>query len=192
MSGTKIARHQVQHGLLHADVYGIRLSHVSTETAAAPRWLEMTLYREWDVKRDGNDHPVMDDDGTAAVPVSPLGYVLHLVGRSVVYHDTGSDCNTGVTTAAVDLPGDAEPCATCGPPPLEELGDLALVDLEEDRHTTHRLDTADGVLMQLARQKPGQPFTGRLSAPAQRLIQNAARLDDALRETVRISGPLVL
>jgi hypothetical protein len=129
VTGENEAQPRVIHIQDAAQVYeitGVRVDHVSTEVPQKPQWLEISLYR--------------CHDGTGR-------YVLHFVGRSVLYHTSGSQCNTGVPTAVSDriFPRDAEPCRRCKPVRITQLNQDELSDtvfeLEMDRH---KVETADG------------------------------------------------
>lgn len=157
--------------------YGVPLAEVSTETPRRPRWIEMELYRDWTAR---------DPDGRPAQPVRPAeaaaGYVLHVTGRSVVYHEHESgSCRTGIPVPGRRLPADAEPCEVCRPPAPGELDDADLVDTEEDRHATHLCPDTETVLVRLRDPRsPARSGPEWLSAPAQRLLQLAAARDDGI------------
>lgn len=151
------------------EFHGILLSEVSTETDR-PRWLEIELYKI----TDGTDR-----------------YVLHLNGRSVLYHSNESDCNTGLPTLASQLPGDAEPCFKCCPPRLNRLDVDSVVDLESDRHTVHVCADAQEVVDQL--KLPYRKInyynragfeSRRLSSPAQLLLEKASPNDESIRMAI--------
>jgi hypothetical protein len=163
--------------------YGVPLAEVSTETPRRPRWIEMELYRDWTAR---------DDEGRPLQPVGPAeaaqGYVLHVTGRSVVYHvhESGS-CKTGIPVPARRLPGDAEPCEVCRPPALAALADGDLVDTEEDRHAAHLCPDTDTVLTRLRDPRsPARTGPEWLSAPAQRLLQLAAAADEGIADATEV------
>lgn len=128
--------------------YGFRgrlLAHVTTETDASPRWTEIELYEL--------------TDGTGR-------YVVHIVGRSVLYHHHDSPCNAGVPTKMLDLVEDAEPCPRCQPPRYRDCDqDDLVVDAESDRHTITVCAGVTEVLDALR-----LPNRRGYSAPAQRLL----------------------
>ncbi len=134
---------------------GRMLADISTETQHDPRWLEMELYKL--------------SDGTER-------YVLHLVGRSVVYHERHSPCNRGVKHSPSDQewPADAEACQYCKPMDWRDPSAPAEYDLEMDRHTAYVCSTADDVVNYLRESSRHQRASGNLSAPAQRLLDAAA------------------
>ena len=176
------------------EITGVVVDSISTEVPQKPQWLEITLYR--------------CHDGTGR-------YVLQFVGRSVLYHTAGSQCNTGVPTLAGDdvFPKDAEPCRRCKPPRItssswESLKDK-LFDLEMDRHkvevadgraddellaaaagmTTEdqRWDASARVVLQLLHDSWQQrpSSTATLTTPAQRLVDKAASHDPHIAAAVR-------
>lgn len=169
---------------------GILLSEVSTETREGPRWLEMDLYRITDGVNTGS-------------------YVLHLVGRSVVYHAHRSTCNRGIprTPRDEDWAADAEPCRVCKPPywavtddatgnPMRDSVTRELVpntdfvttefDLEMDRHTAFLCATAEAVVAQLEESSRHQRSPSKLSAPAQRLLDAAALIDPDIAKAITV------
>lgn len=142
---------------------GVKLSWVSTESERTPRWTEMALYKM--------------TDGTER-------YVLHVIGRSVIYHEVGSACNSGVSTNSTNVPGDAEPCFKCNPAnrggiPIEDV-----VAMEEDRYTVHVCATPERVVAQLRNPRMGGRTAGVISGPGQRLLNEAALKDDGIRNMI--------
>ena len=157
----------VKDGLAPVTFNGYLLAEVTNERPTGPRWLDLYLYRE------------VDDDGT------PGAYIVHSVGVSLVYH-RGADTNTcrakgvPVTAGAEEVPEDAEPCRDCRPAPLSRLGPEDVIRMESNRHTAHRCITP-GEVIEALRDGPGRA-PGRLSGPAQRLLQVAASRDPEIRE----------
>jgi hypothetical protein len=132
---------------------GQLVADVTTELPDAPRWTEMDLYHL--------------TDGTGR-------YVLHVVGRSVVYHRHDSECNSGTKTPLIDVPDDAEPCPNCHP----SEGHI-YVDVEDDRHSAHVCADAQAVLVAL--RSTGSRATSRpFSTPALRLLATARQRDPAI------------
>lgn len=147
---------------------GVMLSDVSTETDRNPRWTEMELYKV--------------EDGR---------YVLSIVGRSVVFHEHDSQCNSGVPTQvsnlSQDLLDDLEPCQRCTPPDPEDLAGTPTIDLEADRHTVHVCADANAVVEKLRNPKTASSSgTGLISGPGQRLLAIAASLDDGIKDAVTV------
>lgn len=137
---------------------GTMLSDVSTETDSNPRWTEMELY--------------LTVDGR---------YVLTIIGRSVVYHDSAGRCNSGVPTPVgeidPELRDELEPCPRCNPPGPDDLAGTVTIDLEEDRHVVHVCATAADVVRKLRNPKSS---SSSISGPGQRLLAIAARCDDGI------------
>lgn len=161
---------------------------LAATTSSGPmndRWTELALYRH----RDGR-------------------YVLHVVGCSDVYHAHGGACNNGVPTRAGDLAaeeraagGDPDDnyglvaCRVCRPTHVDEAaGDGDLLDVEKDRYAVYALA---GVAELMARLRdlrgtgaPRRPAPGAAVAPlpgvAHRLLTEAARYDDGLRDATRV------
>lgn len=174
-----MAEHVVRDGLARIKFIGDQLAAVSTETTVQPRWIELELYR---------------------VDQAPPGYegryYIHTIGRSVVFHVRDSTCNTGIPIPLGQLPDDAEPCPRCQPDvrlirvpgttdTFEWVGPADRVDLESDRHTTHPCKTASDVVTQL--EGKSGPAKGKLSAPAQRLLEIAALADEDIADAIIIN-----
>ena len=138
---------------------GYRIAEVSTDNQINPRWTEMELYRTADGR-----------------------YVLCIIGRSVVYHQHGGSCNSGVPTPIAklerDLLEELEPCMRCAPAEPEDLPSVNTIDMEEDRHAAHVCDVAADVIAKLRDPKSA---SGSISGPGQRLLATAARVDDGIR-----------
>lgn len=142
---------------------GELLASVTTETADTPRWTEIELFRF--------------TDGTGR-------YLVHIVGRSVLYHVRGSTCNAGVPTPMWELPEDAEPCPRCHPAPLRADNGLP-IDAENDRHTVTVCADVAEVLQAL--RLPGRRG---YSAPAQRLLDHVKQLDPVFGAATRAAERL--
>jgi hypothetical protein len=100
---------------------GYLLHRVSTEVRHKPQWLEIELWK------------VTDGSGR---------YVLHFVGKSVLVHEEGSDCNAGIPTPTEMLASDAEPCWKCRPD-IEHAKPGTVFEAETDRH---KAEVCDGRL----------------------------------------------
>ena len=181
---------QVQDADRVREFAGFLMHRVSTEVAHKPQWLEIELYKF--------------TDGTCR-------YLLHFTGKSVLYHASGSSCNTGVPTPASRLPDDSEPCRKCRPGNFRTAPEDKVYEAETDRHKVEICDgrprdeqglllTGDDdeplpitdeaaayqasasemlrVLRESWHRKP--EAAGTLSAPAQRLVDTVARLDEAI------------
>lgn len=135
---------------------GELVADVTTEVPHQSRWTEMELYRL--------------TDGTGR-------YVVHIVGRSVLYHVHDGECNSGSATDAAELPDDAEPCSTCKP--NRDLVDGEILDFEVDRHSAYVCGSAAEALGQL-RSTGARAAVRPFSAPALRLINSARQKDDAI------------
>jgi len=151
--------HRVQDVDRVLEFEGTMITNITTEVPDSPRWLELELYR----LTDGTDR-----------------YVLHVVGRSVVFHLHDGPCNTGVETPFDQLPEDSEPCFKCKP--IRAVEEIDTVDLESDRHTVHVCDTAADVVSKLRLPRGGA--SGSFSAPSRRLLDHAAMSDDGIRAAI--------
>ncbi len=151
------------------EFHGTELAYVSTETAASPRWTEMSLFH----LTDGTDR-----------------YVLQTVGRSVIYHGHDSACNSGTATRALDLPEDAEPCPRCRPrvfdPDLEAVTDGDTVDLESDRYGVHVCAAAGDVITRLRISRVNAGALDSFSAPAMRLLDHARQVDAGIAAALQV------
>jgi hypothetical protein len=132
------------------EFHGRLVADVTTETDESPRWTEMELYRF--------------TDGTGR-------YLVHIAGRSVVYHEHDSMCNAGSPTTRDQLLEDAEPCPRCRPD-VRGQDDTYVIDAESDRHSVTVCEAATDVLQAL--RLPGRRG---YSAPAQRLLERAKLAD---------------
>lgn len=130
---------------------GWLLAFATTESPDFPRWTTMDLYET----TDGD-------------------FVVYTVGHSVVYHDPGGSCNSGVLTEVADLPEDAEPCPKCRPPRDPQNS----VNLEAPLRQLHECDTPAAVRKAVCRyDRNTQTYIA--SRPAQRLLSDAAAKNPA-------------
>jgi hypothetical protein len=140
---------------------GKLLSEVSTDNNSSPRWTEMELYLITEGPNAGK-------------------YVLSVMGRSVVYHQHGGTCNSGVPTGVKDIDEEFEPCHRCNPPAPNMLAATVTVDLEEDRPKIDMVSTPQELLRKLH-----NPKANAISGPGQRLLAIAAMHED---ESVKDEG----
>lgn len=161
-----ISTHRVLDKYEWVEFQGELLASTSTETPEATRWIELEIYR-----------------------TTTGRYVIHRVGRSVLYHVHGGTCNTGVTKPASQLDRElAQPCPRCSPATVAKLGHYpaTLVDVELDKD---RVDTCDAAgvyaTLQLKRRDPttGEEYSF-LSQPARRALEEAMEHDLELRDQV--------
>lgn len=142
---------------------GNMISGATTERANDPRWTEINIY-----KTTGGS------------------YVIHRIGRSVVYHVRGSECNYGIATNVTKLPEDAEPCATCQPGFPDELDAEDIVDFEIDIHSAE-VCTAVELPHRLTHRKINRD-TGKeerfMSSVSRRALQGALDADPDLTNAV--------
>lgn len=153
-------------GLKRKQVTGTRLAVSSTERRGKVRWTELELYRG--IERDAESE----------------AYFLHTIGQSVIYHWPDGTCNNGgVPVPWNELPPDGQPCRECSPPALPpedpanpdaDRGPGPTLYLESTRPHLYRCETAERVLTQLLM------HDGRLSAPAETLVERAALVDDGM------------
>lgn len=105
-------------------------------------------------------------------------YVVHKIGRSVVYHLPGQSCSSGIVK---DLrPSQVEdlgllPCPRCRP-----AGYLVQVCVETDRHTVHVTGSGRGVVESAHTQDDDK--TIYLTWPARQALTEASEKDDAIRD----------
>lgn len=134
---------------------GALIGEASTETPQAVRWTEIELY-----KTEGGH------------------YVIHRIGRSVLYHRHDSACNTGVARRVDELDPefDYQPCLRCCPRELDQLNDGDLVDEELDKHSVDVCE-AEEVYDRLLLKRDGTSF---MSNPARRAMEMAIKIDPEL------------
>jgi len=149
------------------EFYGTRIADVTTESARSQRWTDMNLYH----LTDGTDR-----------------YVLQTVGRSVVYHEHDSACNSGTATRVFDLPEDAEPCTRCRPPVYVDCDDdETVVDLESNRYSVYVCATATDVISRLRISRVTATATlDSFSAPAMRLLDHARQVDAGVAAALQV------
>jgi hypothetical protein len=156
------------------------------------RWVEMELY----TVEPGQSYSLPDDpDQEDLLKLPDGGYLCHVIGQSVVYHQYGVGCGGGgVPTTAKDTEIDVLPCPDCRPVRLwtpARDGQAWLrpgvdpemqVELETARHSVQRA-TSEG---QIVRSIVGS----RLSTPAQKLLY-AARKNDPRIDAYLAGRPIV-
>jgi hypothetical protein len=134
---------------------GVLLSTASSQRPDALRWTEISIYRTQAGK-----------------------YVIHKVGRTVVYHRTGQPCTSGSTEIKGDMRNALRPCPKCSPV-LNGAVSTSPLTFEEDRHTVHVTETGDGVVESAHTQDADG--TAYLTRPAKQALLSAAARDGAIR-----------
>lgn len=134
-----------------------------------PRWTNMTLY-------------------TVAEP-SPWRYVLHVVGRSAIYHAADSNCRRGVNIsvgalAATDRYEEVVACRDCNPTELDDLAEDATVDVEEDRPSVRRCADVADLIAAL------QDGDGNIRGLGTSLLRDAAAKDPDIQAYMGATRPL--
>jgi hypothetical protein len=150
--------------------WGELLAEEDTRIARRPRWTEMALYRQWDVREDDSE------------PDAPRGYVLHIIGCSVLYHVHRGGCRRGQDIAGSEIGTEGEPCPDCRPPRPPDAN--TVYDMEEDLFTVYACPAADDVLERLRDRRVPETEVGHLSVPARRLMQKAAEKDDGIAQAI--------
>lgn len=143
---------------------GALLAQSSSDDGRAQRWLDLNLYHT-------------DTDR----------YVLHRVGRSVVYHAAGSTCTRQAQPQKVgDLDQERRdelmPCVRCAPPNIysEDIDGDVQVLVEQDRSSVTVCERAPGLVESLyGVDDKGTRFLSRV---AQRLLEEASKADAGIRE----------
>lgn len=138
---------------------GVQLADVSTETPSSVRWTEISIYR-----------------------TEAGRYIIHRVGRSVLYHAVDATCNTGVPATVGELVGDdvyddLQPCTRCHPGDLDDLNLKTVVLRELDKHSVDVCDAGQVYDRLLLHRAGGETF---MSNPAQRAYDTALAADPAL------------
>lgn len=189
--------HEVRHGLRAVTFDGNKIGESSTEKILQPtdnwdqmsprakqlflRWSEFTLY----TVPPGQEGDLLPTDG---------GYLYHVVGQSLCYHVHQGGCNSGVKKRAGDTSIYVLPCYVCRPPLLwswlnEDDDDDTralvdpdmLVDMESPTHSVYTSSTAAGIAKIIER--------GRLSLPAQRLLEDAIQNDPGIAAVYASAPP---
>jgi len=164
---------------------GTLMARAHTRRGGQPRWTELVLYRT-----EGDQ------------------YVISKIGRSIVYHQPDSACNTGVRTTVLALCERVEelaklidpnfndealypePCEKCRPPRIYDtdspLDDNDVVDAELDRPQAEVCAPADvPERLRLRRNDGPGPSTSFMSSVATRVLATAAANDPLLRQAIR-------
>lgn len=121
-----------------------------------PRWTDMALY--------------------AVTEPSPWKYVLHVIGRSAVYHSIDGTCQRGAPTTVADFATsdryqEVVACRYCAPAELDDLDDTASIRVEEDRPSVRRCADVDDLINAL------QDNDGNIRGLGTSLLRDAAALD---------------
>ena len=189
-----MSRHLVMDGLRPVDFTGELIAERSTQSAGRARWTELTLYRMADEDQQARSSP---EDGEYPDEYPRGSYMLTSLGASVVYHkaergcERSSRCEPGV---AADLDPRAVPCEDCWPPygrwPGDEDDPLDLMPGDPCRPERNRPKAVvctgavdvEGTLRDWSGSRKIR--ASRLSGPAQDLLEEAARADEAIRQLI--------
>lgn len=165
-----MTQHRVMNHLEVIEFDGERVATASTERQDDPRWTEIEIFRT--------------DGGR---------YVVHRVGRSVVYHVADGPCNFGIGTRGADLPPDAEPCRpsnkrqgrSCRPPAQDDpaFDPDATYEMELDLHSAD-VCAPEEVPRKLSQWRGGNET---MSSVSRRALQEAVDRDPELRAALTAS-----
>ena len=122
-------------------------------------------------------------------------YVVYIVARSVVYHRSDGPCIHGVATTVGALTGEdrynnMRPCSVegcfSGEPNdhLDDLADDVVVRVEKDIYTQHKCANGWEVVNNV------QESDGNVRPLSQRLLDEAAALDEGIAQAVAVEKPL--
>lgn len=162
--GARVATVRIEDRHSVTEFEGTLTAEVSTRVRdgkSSSRWVEIRLYR-------------MDD-----------GWLLHRIGKSLVYHSEDSECKTatrrpsGDVATRADLPRNAVSCDRCRPPWPEDLEDGEKIRYEFARHTIDRCDDPAQVVRRLTsmRQRRSGMRSTMVSEPVAELLAQAAGND---------------
>lgn len=140
---------------------GERLATVDADDGERIRWIELSLYKTQAGK-----------------------YIVHQVGKTVVYHRLNSDCKPKAfsTQRLWDLPEDSAPCPVCTPPDisLDRDADNVETRLEADLSRVLVHPDVPTLILALENTKPqGRRYHSRV---ARDLLVEAAKKDQVIRE----------
>jgi len=188
-----LPKYMVMDGLRPVDFTGMLLAAKTTRSSGRPRWTELALYRMADDDQQARSSP----GGESAYEYPSGAYMLTSLGGSVVYHrasggcEKGRRCETGLV-ASLDL--DAVACEDCWPRkwrwPAEGDDPLDLLPGDSCRPERNRpkavvcagAEDVEGVLRDWSGSRKVR--ASRLSGPAQDLLEEAARADEAIRQLI--------
>ena len=181
----------VPDGVQNHPFMGVKLGEVSTdEKQVRPRWTELRLFRlatdaQVQVMKDGGD------------PGFPGGvYLVHSMGRSLVFHKDAGGCGKGTRTEAGKMSQEMEACEECWPGDYDPVMTAeTLVRAELDRGFAVICETAADVgiaLEEMTRKiRPGGGrITKKMSGPAAGLLVNAAPNDPDIAALLGQDVPL--
>ena len=151
---------------------GVRLAHESSKRPDSLRWTEISLYRT----EGGN-------------------YIVHKVGRSVVFHEEGKPCSSGEEIPASALDADSKACPRCGVPGFKSAVNAGhpmgppnwtrrTVRREQDRHTVHVSTAAEGAVESAYTQD--DDGTTYLTRPARFALQEASKHDASISQAFNV------
>lgn len=161
VGGERVKLHVIQTAEGPRQFHGWLITPETTERRDSVRWTDFELYA-----------------------TSDSTYVLVVQGRSLRYHRDGSDCNQGVpmTAAEMDLHADKidrdlVPCPRCKP------GDyLEALAVSEDTPFNMEIDLPQVTVCRSPRAVISELMdeNGKLSYPARKLLEKAARKDPGI------------
>jgi EXLDI family protein len=141
---------------------GTHLARKTSDDGDRLRWLELDIYRT----RAGK-------------------YIVHQVGKTVVYHLTDSDC-TPKSFETVDLSklDEGEPCPVCLPP-SDDPEKLTKVRFESDLHRVMIHETAKGLVESLENvNSQGRRYHSRV---VRDVLIEASTVDEDIREVFLVT-----
>lgn len=153
-------KYRIKDGARAVEFDGEKLAESTSDDGKAQRWTDLTLYRT--------------NSGL---------FVIHRVGRSVVYHAQDSRCTRQAQpTLASLLTADPDyiACRKCNPPDIYSAPQNVTVLVEQDRHAAIISETARGVVDVLH----GKDGNGTLfmTHTARQLIEEASRVNNDIRQ----------
>lgn len=111
-------------------------------------------------------------------------YIVHKVGRSVVFHRANQACSSGTSTRNLSLLNDRVPCPRCNPDQIQMLGTTNPALIETDRHTVHVSDTAAGAVESCYTQDKDR--VAYLTYPARQLLAEVAQNDTSVHQAFMV------
>lgn len=106
-------------------------------------------------------------------------YIVHKIGRSVVFHKANQKCSSGNATRNMSALNTLIPCPRCEPDVQAVLGTTSPMLIETDRHTVHVSETARGAVESCYTQDGER--VAYLTYPARQLLAEVSMNDEDIR-----------
>ena len=107
-------------------------------------------------------------------------YIVHKTGRSVVWHNPGSQCASGTRVPFEAIATGFLPCPRCA----KNLSAGAYVQTETDRHTVHVSESARGAVESCYTQDGDK--VAYLTFPARQVLAEVSMIDEDIKNAFMV------